>query len=442
MSRPGPSGRSSRTRGEIPSCAVAVEHVYWQATRSVGNFMSLFSFKIAPGVRIRASSRGLRASIGPRAARVHVGAGGLGVSTGAGPMTLYKNLGGRRRARSSSSAKVTITARQRQLARAAKLAEAQQLLASFQAVMDIHRVKPVQVEPPVAPPPPSVDEAEIRSRHAKAAVAGIGLFQRSERARAKSLAAANADVEIVKERARVQEERDRMQADLDERWHALCSNDPDTVLATLNEAFEDNEAPAAALGVEADEIAIAVLVPPLDAIPERMPQMTAAGNLSMPKLPKAKRAGFYMQMVCGHLLATLRETFAVAPGVMSVRAAAVRLSEADAYGRPHQECLMAARFVRQAFEGVQWETADAARIVMDTSTDLVIRSRGQTRELLPLDLSTEPELAALLAAFEFGDPGSASPDPRPSDSAPPQYSPDGRWWWNGERWSPVSESGA
>jgi hypothetical protein len=34
-----------------------------------------FSIKIAPGVRVRASSRGVRTSIGPRVARVHVGAG-------------------------------------------------------------------------------------------------------------------------------------------------------------------------------------------------------------------------------------------------------------------------------------------------------------------------------------------------------------------------------
>ena len=47
-----------------------------------------FYFKIAPGVKIRATRRGLRPSVGPRAARVHFGAGGTGVSTGAGPVSL------------------------------------------------------------------------------------------------------------------------------------------------------------------------------------------------------------------------------------------------------------------------------------------------------------------------------------------------------------------
>ena len=56
-----------------------------------------FSVKIAPGVTVRASSRGVRTSIGPRVARVHVGAGGAGISTGAGPMGLYTAVGRTRR---------------------------------------------------------------------------------------------------------------------------------------------------------------------------------------------------------------------------------------------------------------------------------------------------------------------------------------------------------
>jgi hypothetical protein len=33
---------------------------------------------------------------------------------------------------------------------------------------------------------------------------------------------------------------------LDRRWRLLCDNDPDVVLQTLAEAFEDNEAASAA----------------------------------------------------------------------------------------------------------------------------------------------------------------------------------------------------
>src|SRR3954454_21475669 len=54
------------------------------------------SIKLAPGVRVRASTRGVRASVGPRAARVHVGSGRTQVSSGVGPFTVSSGVGVRR----------------------------------------------------------------------------------------------------------------------------------------------------------------------------------------------------------------------------------------------------------------------------------------------------------------------------------------------------------
>ena len=55
--------------------------------------------RLAPGLKVRVTRRGVRWGIGPRAARLHAGAGGKGVSTGAGWWTWYKPL--RRRSRRS-----------------------------------------------------------------------------------------------------------------------------------------------------------------------------------------------------------------------------------------------------------------------------------------------------------------------------------------------------
>ncbi len=46
------------------------------------------------------------------------------------------------------------------------------------------------------------------------------------------------------------------------------------MLATLEEAFEDNEAPAAAVGVNDDEVALVVLVPGSEVVPEQTPSTT------------------------------------------------------------------------------------------------------------------------------------------------------------------------
>jgi hypothetical protein len=229
----------------------------------------------------------------------------------------------------------------------------------------------------------------------------VSVFRPHERAEAKQAAAAAAEAEILATRRWRETQRHQRQIYLDQQWQALCANDPDTVLQTLAEAFEDNEAPAVAVGVEGTEVSLVVEVPGLDVIPDRMPEKTAVGNVAMPKMTKTARADYYKLMLCGHLLATLRETFAVGPGLASARVAVVRLSPFDAYGKRHPDCLLAARFTRSALSGVRWDLADAARIVNDTATDLHIRQRGQTSELLPLDLSDEPALAALLAACDL-----------------------------------------
>jgi hypothetical protein len=62
-----------------------------------------FSVKLAPGVRVRVSSHGVRAGIGPRIARVHVGTGRTGLSSGLGPFSVYGAVGGKSRRKSTGT---------------------------------------------------------------------------------------------------------------------------------------------------------------------------------------------------------------------------------------------------------------------------------------------------------------------------------------------------
>ncbi|MET8354294.1 hypothetical protein [Micromonospora sp. NPDC005206] len=191
---------------------------------------------------------------------------------------------------------------------------------------------------------------------------------------------------------------------LDQRWQQLCSNSPEVVLETLEEAFEDNEAPSAAVGVTVDEVSLVVLVPSVDqVVPERMPTTTQAGNLSLRKLPQRDRAAYYKQFVCGQVVVTVREALAVAPAIASARVAVLRQDGPDSYGRPRVSCLLAAKFDRESLNGVQWQTADAARIVNDTSTELLLNQRARTGDLQPLNLATEPALAELLSAVDLAE---------------------------------------
>jgi hypothetical protein len=62
--------------------------------------------------------------------------------------------------------------------------------------------------------------------------------------------------------------------------------------------------------------------------------------------------------------------------------------------------VLAAGFTRSALKGVRWADADAAQVVNETSDELVTRPFGATKELVALDLTKEPEIAAVLDAVD------------------------------------------
>ncbi|GII33506.1 hypothetical protein [Planotetraspora mira] len=156
---------------------------------------------------------------------------------------------------------------------AEKAQQAQALAGAFDAINNIHREGFAPATPPIAPQPSPVDESAIRKRHESKALEGIGIFKRSERTVAKEHARRTGEQEIARVRQELTAQRAEWQAALDARWNQLCANNPDVVLETLAEAFDDNEAPAAAVGIVGGEVALAVLVPNADTVPDRMSLM-------------------------------------------------------------------------------------------------------------------------------------------------------------------------
>jgi hypothetical protein len=299
-------------------------------------------------------------------------------------------------------------------------------LATAQVFEDIGNLLQQSFEPakrPVARPPEIIDEAEIHRRHEVEAVTGLGIFKRAERSRAKEQAKAAAEVEIAEKLREGELASSQLQKRLNEVWRLLCDNDPDVVLEVLAEAFEDNEARAAAVNVFGSDVDLVVLVPGVEFIPERMPKTTPSGRLAWPALTKTERCSYYNLMVCGYLLNTVREALAMAPGIMGATAAAVRFGEPDVYGNAHLECLLAARFTRARLANVAWEVASAVQIVNETAADLRVHPAGRTKELQPLDLSEEPDLKHLLEELDSsGQAPSFEQESRPECREPTELS--------------------
>ena len=359
-----------------------------------------FRIKIAPGVRVSVGHRGVRTHVGPRIARVHVGSGRTGVSTGIGPLTLYGTVGTSQRRRRSSSAVARgsgglTTNRSSSTGSAGysepgwdrhpthntdasqedwKFARAAEVTQVFEVIDRLLRQSFETPERPVAPSPKIVDEAKIRRRH-----------------RAKSL--------YEGELARAQ-----LQKELSSVWEQLLDNDPCLVLQRLNKAFKDNETRAAAISIDGAVVDLIVLVPQLDSIPLWKPRIGISGRLTCPGLTEIERSSYYDKMVCGHLLNTVRQTLAVAPGISGVTVAVVRFAEPRFCGTS-VECLLAADVTRDRLADINWETAFAPEIFCQTSSNLRIRRAPGTQELQLIDLSDEPDILALLEELDQA-PGS------------------------------------
>lgn len=358
-----------------------------------------FSIKVAPGVRVRASSRGIRTSMGPRAARIHMGGGRAGFSTGAGPVGYYTSLSTGSRG-SSASRRPSPGESQRALAQADKLEQAEELQHALLGLLNLHRHEFAQAMPPRAPEPPQVDTAAVLKDHEKVALQGLSVFKRDARKQARAAATASAQRETAQLEAQRREQWTQHQQQLDQWWKALVGNDPEVVLSTLTAAFEDNEAPAAAVGIDGADVALVTLVPTIDTLPDRKPATTPAGNLTLKRLTKKERGTLHNAVVASHVLLTARETFAVAPSLSFARIIALQHTGNDAFGRPRIDVLLATRFDREGLSRVLWNEADAIDIVQDASTELLANIRKATSELQPLALTNEPELTALLAQVE------------------------------------------
>ncbi|WP_143056091.1 hypothetical protein [Pedococcus cremeus] len=313
-------------------------------------------------------------------------------------MGFYTSLGGGRRTSGHAPA-----AAGRSVAAAAKAEAAQDLARALQNIENLHRAEFTVSQKPVALETALPDEAAIRRRHRRAARAGVGFFDLAGRRQAKAAADAAAQDEISAESARLKSERGARQAELDASWESFTANDPELVMGALFTAFEDNDAPAAPVAVDGDSVSVVVLVPDVDVVPERYPTTTDAGNLSLRKMTKSQQADLYTLMVCGLVLVTVKEAFAVAPGLEETRVVAIRVPRQDAYGQPVVEPVLACSVDRSALRGIQWGSADAGHVLADAATELVINRKGAAKVLTPLDLGQEPDIARVLERVDVGE---------------------------------------
>jgi hypothetical protein len=352
-----------------------------------------FGMKIMPGVRVRASSRGIGVGMGPRAARVNVGSGGTSLSSGIGPF--YASTGGGRRRSSSSSTQRSLSAYQNALRQAQRAQEIAEAAKEEQQLVSAHLQEFTPSQPPQAALADAVDRRATLQDFHKRAVSEIPWYKRSERRAAKEMATQQAEYAIHEEERRRAEAQTEEQARLDEAWQQLLNNDPPTVLAILEEAFEDNLSPAAPIDCEGDEVRVIMLYDSPDLVPDRKPALTSSGNPTLAKRNKTERNELYAGSLASNLLATAKEAFAVAPSIHKVAVMVVRKDEVPQLSQPALSCLYCGRFQRSRFAQLDWSQVNPLTEISETP-DALIKRKGRAAEVAPVDISGIPDVEVVL----------------------------------------------
>ncbi len=201
---------------------------------------------------------------------------------------------------------------------------------------------------------------------------------------------------VAAETARCDKEHADEQKAFDDHWRRLQDNDPDTTLAALEQAFADNEAPAAAIDCDGDRTTVVMqFVAPEAIVPERKPARTPTGKRTLKKRTKTEVNGLYLAALGSNVLATVKETFAVAPGAELVQILVVR-READ--GKP--AAIYAGSFDRAGNAGPSG-TREPARS-LGLAGDALLDLKGRAATVSPLDLRHRDDLAEVLEQVAAG----------------------------------------
>ncbi len=332
--------------------------------------MGLFgSVKVAPGVRLSLSPRGMRAHVGPRAARMHVGGGRTGVSTGAGPFTLYSGLVTPERRRPSSSSASGLTPAQAEKAR-----QVQELADAWHELARMHRVRFPEATHPGAVPADPVPMFGVLLRDAeRRLLKGVARFDRAARDQARARARAEAEQHALRLLTDGLRDRAERRDAADRTWTALESGQSDAMVVVVSDVLEQRGLDVAVTSDGTGHLRLDLQVPGPDAIPTHQPGVTPKGHSTLKKLTKTEVAQHVRQLVAARVLLAAKEALAQAPGARVVDVFAKR--GGDALLRAHLE---RARLHAADWSSTAWEVLNAIDPEVETNIG------GRTQELRPL----------------------------------------------------------
>jgi stress response protein SCP2 len=151
------------------------------------------------------------------------------------------------------------------------------------------------------------------------------------------------------------------------------------------------------VGVDGAVLSVVIRQQDIDSLPDQTPGVTSSGRPTLKTLSKRDRTLWWLTSMGSNIIATLKEAFAVAPGITAIDLAVLtRLPDTQRLG-----FVAYGRWTRQAIEAGPWrETTDALRFLdigQDVACSVTTTASGNlSSSIKPLDTSRLPGLQSLL----------------------------------------------
>jgi hypothetical protein len=126
-----------------------------------------------------------------------------------------------------------------------------------------------------------------------------------------------------------QAEQHELQSQADTWWEALVHGQSEALTAALDAAFDDNFAPLIVIHAEGANAVLALGLQGPEVLPKKKAHVTPTGKLSARVWTKTELNQLYAEFIGAHLLATLRETWAIGPSLDVIRVVGIRKADVD-----------------------------------------------------------------------------------------------------------------
>ncbi len=229
------------------------------------------------------------------------------------------------------------------------------------------------------------------------------MFDRAKRREAEKWAADAGRYDADQQWEQALHQHAEQQKALTQWWDKIIAHDETAVHEILEDAFDDNQSPAACIDVGRDlstaagtrYATVLIVYGPVNQVPEKQSAITGTGKPTLRKRTMSERNDFYVRALGSTVLATVKEGLAVAPSVAEIRIVVLRRDPGADNPSAYLEWIYAARFPRDWVTPMPWATIDPAEVLLQAPAAQMLR-RGAAGHVAALPLDDEPGLAGIV----------------------------------------------